>query len=340
MIDSTSSHVAGLLGRAGLAGARGAEGWLEAAAALVGGDPTAILEVTGARWQTEARQADVIAALTREGLVLVEARREGLLRTAGWSARLVRFAEIKDLIETDDAEWGGPSVFFLGVTEDKHMVLTWAASAERDRMNPLLFQAHQGRFRAWGLQLDPDDYAEDFDRYYTELCRDGPDRPIDLYGWVEARHGEYDLANALGYALEWRRCVLDDLSGRQPSSRVSRIGFPYPWLDAGPSARRLILDQGKELYAEGLLSGPYDERSFGDDEPLVGVDAGPARLIALMTCAALARELNDAQAAELADAARAGIPVVPASVLSPDLRERWSVIGPALPPSAPRDEPV
>ena len=54
-----------------------------------------------------------------------------------------------------------------------------------------------------------------------------------------------------------------------------------------------------------MLGPPYDERTFTDD-PLSCHDAGPTRLLALMTLAAFAHALNDARASEWIEARTKG----------------------------------
>jgi hypothetical protein len=126
--------------------------------------------------------------------------------------------------------------------------------------------------------------------------------------------------------MDWRMCELDDTERHESSRRVGRIAFPIPWADEGPEARRLIVRLGTPLFDAGLLGPPYDERTYDTGEPITNGDAGPQRLLALMTLAAHAKDLGDPRADGWIGAARAGISVVPPSIFSKNLRSLWSGI--------------
>lgn len=85
------------------------------------------------------------------------------------------------------------------------------------------------------------------------------------------------------------------------------------------------------LYDAGLLAAPYDERTF-TDKPLSHPNAGPKRVLALVTLAQFANALRDPRAAEWVKAARAGIRTVPPSVFPETAREFWAGID-ELPPA-------
>lgn len=289
-------------------------------------DADDVLEVSRATWATETNGAEVLVVLNRESLVLVEMQKRGFFRPATPVAVTLRLGDYRDLGELDDADLPGPAVMFLAPDERDHFMLIWQDRRERDRMFAAMFDAHRGRYARWGLQLDPESYAADFDRYLEEIRANGPDDTGLLHDWLQQEYGDFDLTNALGLAVEWRRCELDDESGREPSARVMRISSPAPW-NKHPEARRVIVRLGEGLYDKSLLGAPYDERSFGTGEPLHSLDAGPARLIALMTLAAYATAIDHPRAAEWAEAARTGIPAVPPSVFSDDVRAMWSQIG-------------
>jgi hypothetical protein len=250
-------------------------------------------------------------------------KRAGLFKPPAPSASLVPYETFADLIDMNDAKYGGPSVVFVDSEGHESTVVTWGSAAERDRMNHLLFLAHRGHFEKWAMQLDPEAYVEDFNRFYAEMLQDGPATSSDLHAWVAERYGEYELSNALGCALDWRQCELDDQAAGGSSRRLGRFEVPSPWIDVSPAARRLYLKLGKGLVAEGLLAGPYDERTYDFEEGLTSMDAGPARLIALMTVAVLAAENGDPDAADLMAAVRAGIPSVPPGIVSERLWQKW-----------------
>lgn len=103
-----------------------------------------------------------------------------------------------------------------------------------------------------------------------------------------------------------------------------RIGNPTPWIDVAEEVQRVLVRLGEQLFDERLLAPPYDERTFHTDEELVSLDAGPARLCALMTLAAYANELGHPRAGVWIDLARAGMCAVPPTVFSPHLRTLWA----------------
>jgi len=88
----------------------------------------------------------------------------------------------------------------------------------------------------------------------------------------------------------------------------------------------VVVRLGERLADEGLLDPPYDEESFENGEGLSRVDAGPARLIALMTLAGLARAHAHPRADEWIGDARRGISSVPPAIFPPVLRDLWADI--------------
>jgi hypothetical protein len=295
---------------------------LDAACKGVDGHTNAVFEISQALWATETEGEDVLVVLMREALVLVAMRKHGIFSGAQPSPRTIALADYKDV--ADDDEFAGHTVWFLAPNEDKQFLLKWEDADERDRMFRAIFAAHAGRYEQWGLQLDPANYVVDFDRYYAEIVADGPSDPGALYDWTQQRYGEFDLTNALGLAEDWRRCVFGDEEGREPSSRVARIAVPFPWIEAGPQARRVFVRLGEQLFDEGHLNPPYDERTFDTGEPISPSDAGPARLIALMTLAVHAKALGHPRAATWIDTATTGMATVPAAPIPENLRAHWS----------------
>jgi hypothetical protein len=297
-----------------------------------------VLEITRAAWQTETHGGDGVTILTREMVCIVLAPiATGLLRRKSAPACVqIPFAAIRDLID-DDEEFGSSAIFFVGAQENPDFVLTFPRSAERDRFYPCVFAAHRGEFSRWGLQLDPANYVADFDRFYAEIAGSGVDDPVQLSGWVKERYGDYRIDNALGLASEWRTRELYDIERLTGvSMRAALIGSPSPWGDV-PESHRIIVRLGEQLFDAGLLEPPFDERSFDTGEPLRALDAGPARLLAVMALAGYARELRDPRAQEFIDVALAHLKDVPGAVFSQRLREFWSGVAPLPDPDAPRE---
>jgi hypothetical protein len=314
---------------------------LSAACAAVSDPDEEVLEISQATWANETAGEDVLVVLMRKLVVLVSLRKGGLFRSAEPLARIMPLGDYGYVAEDD--EMLNHSVVFLAPDEDDHFLLSWTAAGERQRMFQAIFAAHAGRYEQWGLQLDPDDYSIDFDRYYAQLVSEAPDGESSLHGWAEERFGEFDVANALGFAVDWRGCVLADEAGSEPSRRVGRLAYPFPWIEVGPEAQRLFVRLGEELFDAGLLAPPYDKRTFGTGgEPLRSGDAGPARLLALMTLAASASAVDHRRTPEWIEAARAGISAVPPTVFSPSMREMWSGIAelPAVDDSPPAEIPI
>lgn len=304
------------------------------------GGADAVLEISQANWANEDQGTDVLVVQTRDGLLLVGKGRRGRFKPTETFGIRAPFDYCHDLAEDD--EIADASVFFLAKDGHKPFLLSWTDEEERHRMFMAMFEAHRGIYSRWGLQLDPANYVADFDRYYAEIRAKGPTKTDGWHEWLEQEYGEFDIANALGFAAEWRRCELEDEVGSETSSRVMRISFPQPWIDAGPEARRVIVRLGEQLYDEGLLGSPYDERTFDTGEPLSHRDEGPKRLIALMTMAGYANALRDPRAAEWIEAARKGIPAVPPTVFLDGLRELWSEIEelPAVDEGPPPEIPI
>jgi hypothetical protein len=332
-IDLTSPEISATLERAGmLPPSSRAVAQLEAAWATAGGGDESLLEISRAQWGNETEgPEDVLVVLLRKTVVLVSMQKKGFLGAPQPSPRPLALADYQDVGEDD--EIFGHSVVFLAPDEDDHFLLSWRDAAERQRMFMAIFDAHRGRFGRWGVQLDPDSYGSDFERFHAQLVAEGPNAgsAMDVFNWAEQRFGEFDISNALGLAADWRGCELDDAAGREPSRRISRLGVPEPWISSGVEAQRVFLRLGEQLFDAGLLNAPYDERTFDTGEPITASDAGPARLIALMNLAMLAKRFGHPRAQTWIDNAKEGIPLVPPETFSKDLRERWSEVG-DLPP--------
>jgi hypothetical protein len=297
-----------------------------------------ILEITRGGWGNEEQSADdVLIVQTREAVfVIINVPRRW--RKPGGMVRVrLRYEWYWDLIEDD--ELAGAGVMFIANEGHKDFLLTFPTTHERDRMFRCLFAAHHGQFSRWSeFQLDPANYVADFDRYYDELVRDGPACGDELRRWVDERYGEFDITNALGLAVSWRLAELrDQQSGDRYSMRIGMMaGGDIAWrAERHPEARRVYVRLGEQLYDEGLLGPPFDERS-SSDEPLSSHDAGPQRLQALMTLAAFANAGQDPRSGEWIAAAQVGIPTVPPSVFTEKVREMWAAIS-ALPPA--NDDP-
>jgi hypothetical protein len=332
-VDLSSPHLKEALDRAGIpAPSADVIERLTFACHEIEGGADAVLEISQAEWATEEQGTDVLAVQTRGGLLLVGKGKRGRFKPMETFGIRAPFDYYQDVAEDD--EMAGASVVFLPKDGHKPFLLSWRDADERRRMFQNIFQAHGGHYAKWGLQLDPANYVADFDRYYAQLVAEGPSQSSDVYDWVKARFGEFYLSNALGLAMDWRMCELDDATRDGSSRRVGRIALPLPWADEGPEAQRVIVRLGEQLFDAGLLGPPYDERTYKTDEPLTNGDAGPQRLLALMTLAGHAKRLGTPRADEWIGAARAGIAAVPPSVFSENMRSLWSSID-ELPPDGP-----
>lgn len=325
--EHRSSHLTGVLKRAGMLPPEP-----EVLAAIdsvwrqAGADPEHVLEVSRARVGSDYEQTwDALVVLTRTAVVLVGGRKRSFFSRSEPEFIVKRFADYDDVMHDDEAV--GPSVFFLSSDERRVFALMWSSTKERDRMYMPIFWAHSGRFEHWGLMLEPAAYAEDFDRFYAEIVANAPSTEEGVREWVADKYGEFDLANALGFAREWRGCELRDERDAEASTRLMRVGFPYPWVDAAPKARDVLVRLGEPLFDAGAMGPPYDEATYDTDEGLSHVDAGPQRLIALMTLAGNASAIGHPRAGEWAAAARKGIGSVPSSVFGPQLRQLWAPLG-------------
>jgi hypothetical protein len=298
---------------------------LEYACHNLEGGAESILEVSQADWATEEQGTDVLVIVTRTVVYMIGQGRRGRFRPMEKFAIRAPFDYYSDLAEDD--ELAGPSVVFLAKDGHKPFLLSFQSAHERHRMFNALFDAHRGRFERWGLQLDPAKYVADFDRYYADIRAHEPAATEGWYDWVKQRYGEFDHANALGLAADWRRDEREDEAHPERSARVGTFSHNEWRVERHPEARRVLVSLGEELFDKGLLAPPHDERTFDiEGEPISPNDAGPSRLLALMTLAAYARVLRDPRADEWVEAARRGIPSVPPTVFSPSLRELWSDI--------------
>ena len=199
-------------------------------------------EISRAQWGNETQgPEDVLVVLLRKTVVLVPMQKKGFFGASQRNPRSVALADYSDVAEDDDIF--GHSVLFPARDEDDHFLLSWQDPAECRRMFMAIFDAHRGRYSRWGVQLDPDNYGADFDRYYAQLIAECPDAGggMDVFNWAEQEFGEFDVSNALGLAVDWRACELDDAAGREPSRRIGRLGFPEPWISNGAAAERVFL---------------------------------------------------------------------------------------------------
>jgi hypothetical protein len=292
-----------------------------------GPDPDGVLEISQAEWATEEQGTDVVVIQLRDAVLLIGKGKRGRFKPMEHFAIRAPYDYSQDLAEDD--EIAGASVFFLPKVGHKPFLLSFANAHERHRMFRCLFEAHAGSFSRWGLQLDPANYVTDFDRYYAELRTNGPSDPDGWNDWVEQQYGDFDRTNALGLAAEWRENELLDQRGLY--TRQARLGSvtSSSWrVDRHPEARRVIVKLGEQLYDEGLLNPPYDERTSETSEgPLRSAEPGPSRLIALMTLAAYAHAMADPRATEWLAAAQAGIPSLPADAFPPAVRQMWAGVG-------------
>lgn len=291
-------------------------------------DADEILEITRGGWGNEEQSADdVLIVQTRQAVFVILKVKRRLLQPGGIGRIRFRYEWYHDLGEED--ELAGAGVMFLGKEGHKHFLLTFPTTHERDRMFRCLFEAHRGLFSRWSeLQLDPTNYMADFDHFYAQLLSEGPQQSSEVTQWVTERFGEFDLTNALGLAMSWRDAELRDKE--QPDRSSLRVGMmaggDIAWrAERHPEARRVYVRLAEQLYDEGVIGPPFDERS-STDEPLGPHDAGPKRLQVLMTLAAFAHVGHDPRAGEWIAAAQAGIVTVPPSVFTEKAREMWAEI--------------
>lgn len=325
-VELSDRNVNGVLKRAGMLPVPppGMLEQLHAACAGVDGYTDAVLDISRVRPPDGMPGGGALLVLMRKVIVMVTMRKRGMFKPLEPRPITLPLAEFKNIAE--DHDQGQHVVILLASDEDQSLVFVWESASECHRMFRAIIAAHGGRYEQWGIQLDPEDYVEDFDRYYAQIAADAPRQDVGWHDWSQQQFGDFDIRSALGFAVEWRHCEVKDAAGREPSSRVMRIGHPAPWVDAAPAAPSVIVWLGGRLYDDGLLGPPYDERTFDTGEPINGSDAGPARLIALVSLAVYAKATGHQRAAEWIEAARAGVPAVPQTVLPAKLRELWSDI--------------
>jgi hypothetical protein len=115
----------------------------------------------------------------------------------------------------------------------------------------------------------------------------------------------------------WRACRTDALLrgyGHPPTARLAVAWRSFVVVERCPEARWSVLDLGRELDEEGLLAGPYDDRSEGHRGPLDPYEPGPSRLAALVTVAGYSVQLRRPDRARWRRRAVEGAESVPAAV--------------------------
>jgi hypothetical protein len=294
-------------------------------------DGVEVLEVARGEILSKRLNAEVLICLSRTDLVLVVLpKRTGLFsrRTSEPANVPIPLAELSDLIESDE-EFQGPSIYFFGTGDiNPDFALRFASGAERDRMFGPIFDAQGGRFARWGVDLDVQNYVEDFERFYAEFATADRD---EISGYAEAKYGEFYADSALGLAVEWRRCELVDAANPDQHMRVMRAAYPRPWSEAHPNARRVIVTLASQLFDADLLDGPYDESTFEFGEPLADIDVGPRRCQALITLASFAHAQSHPRAGEWVTAARAAMRTIPRDAIGPTAMTFWTESGLAAP---------
>jgi len=186
---------------------------------------------------------------------------------------------------------------------------------------------------AGGSSLDPAAFVHDFDRTLGRLTEAGLSDRSSVLAWEKSELGDHPHLSGAAMAITWYSACLSDAPPRRwprdPSARAGTIFRSGFYVEKSPDARKVVVQLGELLWDEGALAGPYDERSSPDnpDEPLERGDAGPTRLLALLTLAAYAHELGHPRAPEWISTAKAGIPVVPPSIFFQGIRDRWEALG-------------
>lgn len=289
-------------------------------------EPDEILEFSEVDHGTEQQTLqDCLLVQTRQGMFMVTTVKRGLFRPDVPVRVRCLYSWYRDLIEDD--ELAGPSVFFVANPGHHDFLLSFKSTAERNRMFPGLFEAHRGRFVRWGMRLDPANFAEDFARFSAEL-RAGPGTVDEYKSWFADTYGDVDYLSALGLADACRSAQLWD--ERSPTGQQQArlfAGGAATWIGSKlPEARRTIVQVGEELYDAGLFGPPYDERTFLDDE-ISHHDAGPLRLVGLITLASFARQVRDPRAEEWTEAAERGLARVEQITFPDSIRELWSDVG-------------
>ena len=103
----------------------------------------------------------MLVVQTRSGVYMIVKVKGRFLKPDGMGRIRCLFDWYRDLCE--DNEILGSSVVFLAKPGHNDFLLSFANAQERNRMFGCLFEAHAGHFSRWGLQLDPANYATDFD---------------------------------------------------------------------------------------------------------------------------------------------------------------------------------
>jgi hypothetical protein len=89
----------------------------------------------------------------------------------------------------------------------------------------------------------------------------------------------------------------------------------------------MLVRVGEPLFDCGAMGPPHDQATYYTAGGLTSMDAGPMRLIALMTLAGNANLIGHFRGAEWVATARSGIGSVPPSIFGPQLRELCPALG-------------
>jgi hypothetical protein len=158
-----------------------------------------------------------------------------------------------------------------------------------------------------------------FERYYAQIVAEGPADADLLRAWIGEEFGEFDLTTRWPSLPngEAASCATRRATRLRTVSCASAIR--QPWDKIGAQARRVVAALGS-IVSTPACWAPIRRRSFDTGEPITSLHAGPARLAALMTMGD-AKELGQPRSAEWIAAAREGLPAVPPTTFSPNLRE-------------------
>lgn len=249
------------------------------------------------------------------------ARRRGVLRKRV-DVEHHRYQEFKTMVPDrgtigPGARTGEYGIDFLGHGDVRALRLAWswwcpapgdgarermAAAEERDRV---LAAMRDGLSHALGASPTAEGPFADAFRSSIEVLRQvapGPEQ--DVHDAAVEAFGDFGHGGPVSCAVEWRRAELEDADPSRNtgglSSRTVLVWQSFTSVrDHGDAARHVWVELAADLHAEGVLRGPYDERSdFGpgvvDDpqRPLSPYDPGPSRLAALVTLATYARDIG------------------------------------------------
>lgn len=169
----------------------------------------------------------------------------------------------------------------------------------------------RGRFRRSAV------FRTTFHQVLHELHADPPPPGMGISAWLDAHDHRAPAPGPALLAAEWWSASRADAGPRRrlgpPVARLGLVWRSFIVVERHPEARWVVLELGRGLDDEGLLDGPFDERSMTSGGPVNPYEPGPSRLAALVTVAGYADQLRHGRRRQWRERAIEGVAMCPTS---------------------------